>query len=166
MAKKITSAPVCRYKLLVTHTRELHAGTQKDPETACTRYTCFVLMCLMLHTGQSTESARPQVRPTSKCSTALPGSGKCSTALTRRPPLPSAPQHFQEVGSAPQHLPVVQSVTHCTSTARQCSTAPQRHQSAPLHFNSPTVLHSTPKFSECSTALQQSDSAPQHPKVF
>ena len=111
--------PADRYIFLVTHIcvgLVPNAGTRMEPETG-PHSTCYSL---------------------NVCVRRL-----CFMCRPNPAPLPSAPQHFQEVGSAPQYLPVVQSVPHCTSIARQCSAAPQRLQSAPLHSNTPTVLHST-----------------------
>ena len=137
--------PADRYIFLVTHIcvgLVLNAGTRMESETG-PHSTCYSLnvcvrrLCFMCRPNPAPLPSAPQHLPVVA-------------------PLPSAPQHFQEVGSAPQYLPVVQSVPHCTSIARQCSAAPQRLQSAPLHFNTPTVLHSTPTSSECSTAPQPS----------
>ena len=47
-AKEVASAPVCRYVFLVTHTRVLHVGTCKEPETTLpgTLFLCSCVCCV------------------------------------------------------------------------------------------------------------------------
>ena len=105
----------------------MQAHTKKATKTRSAFYMLFTTRVRLVFVFY----VQAQSRPTSKCSTALPGSGKCSTVLARRPEC--APLHLNRP-----------TVLHSTPTSSECSTALQQSDSAPQHPNVLRVLNSTP----------------------